>query len=618
MLSKVKFLSVVLVLSLLAGCITAPSNTTNTNPPAIPVVATSVSVPTIVYVTATPDLAQEAAAEETATPFETVITPTPEVTANASISIDSIDDLGGGRAMVHWTSVGDFPSGFIVTWSDTTETPTYPNDTFNYAGDPASRAALITAEVGKIYYLRVCRFVGANCDVYSNLGIFALLKTATATPKVSSGSSSGSSTTEATATPVYSSYNSSGTPIASDTGITISNITTTGTGTAKITWTAKGTFSSGFRILYSTSSTMPYYGGYEFYVISDGTARTAYISGGVGSTYHYRICGIVSGGCTPYSNSYAFTYPGTATSTPVVTATTSATTDPAAIILTSVTDSATGEATVSWVTSGSFPSGYYVMISKTNNLPTTSDTKFTVSSGSATSTTITGDSGSTYYIRACKVVSSACTIYSNVLSFTFANITLTSLTEPNEASAHLVWTKAGQSDAFDNGFLYLISYITETPTYSDSNTQHGAISDGTITTADFTTVPGLTYYFRLCQADSSGQCVAYSNVLSHYFTTSLALSGSSTDSGSGYYDTASLNWSGPSGSPYTYTGYLLYRALGSGTPVAIASVDSSTFSYDDTVTTPGSYTYLLCAYDSSGSVCRGYSNEFPITLATAP
>jgi hypothetical protein len=116
-----------------------------------------------------------------------------------------------------------------------------------------------------------------------------------------------------TATP--GAYDTNGTPVASSSSITITNIQENSSGKALITWTSSGTFPKGFMIFYSESYANPYYGGYPYYTITDGSVHSAYVDGTPGKTYSYRICQSSGSGCIFYSNSYSFTYPA-ATSTP--------------------------------------------------------------------------------------------------------------------------------------------------------------------------------------------------------------------------------------------------------------------------------------------------------------
>lgn len=115
-----------------------------------------------------------------------------------------------------------------------------------------------------------------------------------------------------TATP--GSYNDAGTPVSGSSSITITNVEDGGTGKARITWTATGTFNHGFLILYSQSIPNPYYNGFPYYGVA-GTLRSAYVDVTAGITYYYRICSYNGSGCDFYSNSFQYVAPGP-TSTP--------------------------------------------------------------------------------------------------------------------------------------------------------------------------------------------------------------------------------------------------------------------------------------------------------------
>lgn len=650
MLKKLSLIFISGMLIIMAGCVPTPTPTAIVWPTAIPVVNTQ--VPNIIYVTATP----AAVEPEVVTATSEVVEPT--ATANAALTIDAVDDLGGGKALVHWTPVGSFPSGYAIVWSTTNQKPVYPTDTNSVSADPSSRSAQVTLEMNKIYYLRVCRLVNGSCDVYSNLGIFALSKPLATTPTITPTpvkSATPVGGTGYTSTPVYNAFNASGTPIASSSGITITGVTNTTSGQAKITWAASGTFSSGFIIAYSTSYKYPYPGGYEYYVVSSSSARSAYINGTTGTTYYYRICRRTGAqACDIYSNTFTFKYSGTLptktvtptitgtpptktptkttaptntktptktptptrTGTPTRTATATATgtrtptftptstTDPATITISSITDKSSGTATVKWTSTGSFPDGYVILMSDTVAEPTTDDTTIFAASGT-TSKDISGTAGTKYYVRLCKLSGGTCSIYSSVTEFTFAKMTLEPIDETSEGHGNLTWTMSGD---FTNGIWWMASLTTDTPSYTNYD-YRGKIA-GTSTGASFTAVPGLTYYFRVCQAaDASSEgCIVYSNIISYTFSSSLVLAAPSATGA-----TVTLNWSGPTGTPplpYEFDEYQIYRAAsGDLNPTLVDTVSSATLTYDDTVASDDTYTYFICAYNSSTSKIVGYSND---------
>lgn len=244
-------------------------------------------------------------------------------------------------------------------------------------------------------------------------------------------------------------------------------------------------------------------------------------------------------------------------------------------------------------------------MSSTHTVPDMTDTTLYATSGTTTKE-ITGTPGTKYYIRMCKLFNTTCINYTGVTEFTFAKITLTGLTETSEGVAHLTWSDSGD---LANGFWWMDAIeTTEQPSYTYYSAR-GTIASGATTSGDFSVVPGLTHYFRLCQANASTPtdgCLVYSDVLSLYFPSSLVITDPATKVGSD----VTLDWTGPTGSPYTFDGYMIFR---SDQTTAIATVGSSTLTYTDTSVPAGTYTYVICA--SSASVCKGYSeNDVTVTI----
>ena len=136
-----KYLFLLALAVMLAGCIPTATATTVPveNPTQAPVVDTPTSAPQVIYITATPSNQTGVEVASTATPAALEATPTP---SDASLTISGVDDLGGGRAVIHWAATGNFPTGYIVVYSDTNQSPTFPVNTYNYAGDPNARSAM--------------------------------------------------------------------------------------------------------------------------------------------------------------------------------------------------------------------------------------------------------------------------------------------------------------------------------------------------------------------------------------------------------------------------------------------------------------------------------------------
>jgi hypothetical protein len=652
MRNYIKITLLVGVLLILSGCTyftAAPTVQPTTEIQVIVVTNTPTPEPNIVYLTATPAAGE---VTETSAATQTGSTST-AVPGNVSIAVTAVDDLGGGRAVVHWTPVGDFPSGYVIVWSATNQLPTYPKDQFNYAGDPGTRSAMITGEVGKIYFLRVCRLVNNTCDVYSNLGIFTLSKVATATPIYRTPVGG----TGYTATPKYNAYNSAGTPVSSSSGITITNITGTGyaTGKAKITWVANGTFSSGFRIMYSTSYTNPYYGGYEYYVIGDGTARSAYVDGTPGKTYYYRICKISGTTCDPYSNSYSFLYPGstptsaptsltqiptntpTMTNTPTVTLTATATPTPTntstplpptatstptqtstpdgstiSISSASIVDSADGQATISWTAAGDFPLGFLILMSDSNNPPTISDTVLTAPNSGDRSKTIYGTPASTYHILVCKYSGSGCTsVSSGVVDFTFGKISMSGFTDTTPGNATINWTT---NKAFANGYKVLASTTNASPTISDAIATAGSSA----VSADISGTAGTKYYMRVCAYDGVSDCILYSDTKEYTFARITLTSLTATSE-----TNAHLVWTADG--DFT-NGFIWLSSIANNVPV-LGQVGTDSGGLDGSLRVgnftivPGYHYYFRLCQQNASAECVIYSNvisaDFPSSLVLA-
>jgi hypothetical protein len=503
--SMLKRLLAVIILSavLLSACAPAPTAAapvvvvvTGETPP----VAATTPEPQVIFITATPDaqLTADANASTSAVSAPSTSTPIPE-----GITITEIEQLGFGRVKVHWVANGDFPSGFQVVFSSDHEDPTFQNDRHTYAQDPSARAAIISGDFDKIYYVRVCRYIGNDCDSYSTHGIFAVLP-ATATPTiyfithtptkkvyVSSGGGGGGGG-GATTVPT-SSFNAAGTPISSSNFIAITSMSDAQPGKAFMQWTATGEYPKGFKIVYSTTHQVPTYEADSFYAIADDDARTAYVDGTKGATYYYRVCRWTGSTCDIYSNVYKFTYAGTLIIT--ATKTLTPTTDASTMTISNFTDTGVGQALIEWTITGTFPEGFRVLYSIPNNPPTMSDI-VVPASAIARSATVYGIPGMPYYFRICKVVSGACTKYSAVQSYAFAPEMTLSFTD-GVGLVTLNWT-APSVDPSD-GYM-----VVRSDGSADIYEDGLDIADlGVVTTYDDASIgaSGSTYNYIVCAID---------------------------------------------------------------------------------------------------------------------
>lgn len=213
------------------------------------------------------------------------------IPSEAGMKIFRVVKTASGKATVYFQAYGSFPHGFKLIYTTANRMPTY--GMYPDLSVPASdRSVPITGDVGKTYFLRLCRFTGTTCDIYSPTFEFLFTEMDT------------------TATPAPSST-------STNANLYITNITNTVLGQAQIFWTANGSFSNGFRLVYSKTDSTPTYGEDPYYAINDGTVRSAYINGDPGYTYYYRICRYTGSTCDVYSNTYTFLFAGSkATLTP--------------------------------------------------------------------------------------------------------------------------------------------------------------------------------------------------------------------------------------------------------------------------------------------------------------
>jgi len=317
--------------------------------------------------------------------------------------------------------------------------------------------------------------------------------------------------------------------------ITIKKVEAVGTGEAKVTWSVIGSFSKGFKVVWSDSTTTPKYPDNSA-VYAGLDARSATITGTPGTKYYIRVCKYNGSGCDFYSSKATFTFPEAA--------------EPVSIEITGISDKVTGYAYINWSVTGSFPSGFKIAWSATNPnpvYPPTTDELWTyISDPNARSAVVEGTPDSTYYFRICQYLGGSCGVYSNSYTFTFEAVpeptadtstiyllSVEALTPEDPTIAHLVWEATG---SFPNGFKILWSSTINPPTYPDGMDGYNYISDPSATMGD--TLPlntGTTYYVRVCKYDvvtarlnnlgfllfstlntgSITTCTIYSNVLEY-------------------------------------------------------------------------------------------------------
>ncbi|MBA4385027.1 MAG: hypothetical protein C0410_09845 [Anaerolinea sp.] len=423
------------------------------------------------------DLGIFAFAPPTATPKPTktsaaVIVNGTSITYDPTLVITLMKGGSNGKAYMEWTDKSTSAKGYKIVYSTTSQTPTFGVDSYFYISDPTARSAYVDGSSGAKYYYRICRYTGTACSSYSAVYTFTFpIYTITSTPTISSTVDSST--------------------------ITISTITDTATGVAQVDWTATGTFTNGFKILYSITTALPTLSD-SVTVVSDGSLRLGNINGDPSGTYHVRVCKYTGSSCSVYSPVVDFTFAA----------------DPAVITITGLNENSTaGSINLVWTATGTFTNGFKVLYSTSQATPTYENASIlTVASGGTRTATVVGTENTHYYLRVCKFTGTGCGVYSNIVEFTTATSGIT-LTKDGAIADKYDWVVSG-----DNADGYIIFWASGTimPVWTSGlSTQQATIvpTDRTITL----TTPLTTghYILRLCiySAASGGSCTAYSNTV---------------------------------------------------------------------------------------------------------
>lgn len=189
--------------------------------------------------------------------------------ASASISLGGHADEYG--ISLNWvpTNLGNH-EGYKVVWSHTNTNPTFNVDQADYVADSNAKTHYKHIKDGKTYYFRVCRYVGGNCDTYSN----------TMTIKASGESN----------------------PINGPISINFFKLENTTPTAIAAEWSmVNGTAPNGFKIVYSKSPNPTLENSNSQYI--DQYGGTYKILSGLSSgTYYVRICRYTGSTCDIYSN----------------------------------------------------------------------------------------------------------------------------------------------------------------------------------------------------------------------------------------------------------------------------------------------------------------------------
>ncbi len=393
----------------------------------------------------------------------------PTATINSSLPLAAIvisavqNGVEAGTANVLWNVSGEFPKGFKVVWSETNSGPSFPGDSNQYVDSPAARSAIIRATAGKTYYFRVCRYTGNGCDSYSNSVQFTL--------------ASGGIVPTSTKSVEW---------------IAITDVHEVASGKAEVNWEANGSFSKGFKVVWSAHTQTPTYPENDAVFVAGDADWAANITGDPGTNYYIRVCKYNGSSCVFYSSVFNFTFKKVSTPTSV---------PPASITITSMTDKVVGFAYINWDASGYIPSGFKIAYSETNPNPIyPGDSAVYISDSAARSAVMEGIPTHTYHYRICQYLGGVCGSYSNSYTYTFppdfSTITIdsitTSLLGPDMADVN--WSASG---LFPDGFNIVWSDTNPSPTYPDDSYTFADSSarSGTIGIL----ASGVTYHVRVCK-----------------------------------------------------------------------------------------------------------------------
>lgn len=597
---RIWLLFVIIVLTLSAGCdlnfsttpLEAPAGPSLDELSTLSALATqaystpTLELPELPTLTFTPDLSGQGGDQPVATNTPENQKPT-KTAIPGSIKITSITQKSPGIAIVKWETTGDFPSGFKIVFSEQQTPPTYPENTYASVYSSTARAGVISYSPDRIYYVRVCRFMGNACDIYSDLGIFAFAPP-TKTPRP-------------TRTPSVIIVN--GVEVPFDPSLVITLVKGGADGKAYFEWKDSSSTAKGYKIVYSTSVAAPAYPADPYFSISDPKVRSAFVDGASGTKYIYRICRFDGTKCTSYSAPYIFTFPGNIS------------VNDSDINTITVRGVSSGVVQISWTATGSFPNGFKLLYSKSNSLPTLSDGVITISDGAARSVIFNGDAAETYYFRVCKYTGSDCANYSPVIDFTLGAdnewIMIDGVADNtiNPGFITLDWS-AYQYSTYPNGFKLLYS-TNPIPTIDNSSSV--SISSGYTWTGTIPSAPGILYYLRVCKTVGT-TCGTYSDIES--FTTATDGMVLTQDS----VIPEKYNWTLP-GDISNTDGYRLFWLEGdSVTPDWTGFDDSqSAVAADRTLTLSpalpfGDYILRLCTWNATTNNCMAYSNTLKVSV----
>ncbi|MBP9759623.1 S-layer homology domain-containing protein [Candidatus Dojkabacteria bacterium] len=94
------------------------------------------------------------------------------INTTGDIKLYSSVNTTNGKVLLEWqtANASDENGGFKIAYSSTNQNPKYPKDQWIYIDNSTIRRRELELEVGKLWYIRICKYNTGNssCDYYSN------------------------------------------------------------------------------------------------------------------------------------------------------------------------------------------------------------------------------------------------------------------------------------------------------------------------------------------------------------------------------------------------------------------------------------------------------------------
>lgn len=388
-----------------------------------------------------------------------------EVPFDPSLVITQVKGGADGKAYFEWKDSSTTAKSYKIVYSTSVAAPAYPTDPYFSISDPKVRSAFVDGTSGTKYIYRICRFNGTVCTSYSAPYTFTF----------------------------------PGNIPVNDSAITTLTVSDVTPGVVQISWVATGSFSNGFKLLYSKTNSLPTLSD-GVVTISDGAARTVNFNGDASNTYYFRVCKYTGSDCADYSPVINFTL-GAGFSWLMIDGVADNTINP-------------GYITLHWYANpySAFPLGYKLLYSSNSTPTIDNSSSVSISSGYDLWGTIPSAPGTLYYLRICQTVGSTCGGYSDIEAFTTATDGMV-LTKDTVTPEKYNWTLPGDVSNTDGYRLFWLEGDPVTPDWTGFDGFQAAVAaDRTLTLSS--ALDSGDYILRLCTWNTlENKCMAWSNTL---------------------------------------------------------------------------------------------------------